>query len=123
MQPTMPTTLPTNTSNSNKLQATSPSPPTPISEVLPPPHYSYELPSDEEERLSELFEQLDVNGDGRIDIRELSQSLHMHGVPESLKQSYAEVTVNNLILTCLNMILIKLFIAEIYPIIRLEPEW
>ena len=59
--------------------------------LLPTPHYSYELPSDEEDRLSELFEQLDVNGDGRIDIRELSQSLHMHGVPESLKQSYAEV--------------------------------
>jgi len=91
MQPTMPTTLPTN-SSSNKLQVTSPLPPP--SEVLPPPHYSYELPSDEEDRLSELFEQLDVNGDGRIDIRELSLSLHMHGVPESLKQSYAEVPVS-----------------------------
>jgi len=98
MQTTMPTTSPTN-SVSSKLQPTSPLPSS--SQVLPPPHYSYELPSDEEDRLSELFEQLDVNGDGRIDIRELSQSLHMHGVPESLKQSYAEVTVSTFLDSCM----------------------
>nr|SVE73982.1 EOG090X0MQF [Daphnia atkinsoni] len=59
------------------------------SEVLPVPHYSYELPSEEEERFEKLFRQLDVNRDGRIDILELSQSLHKHGVPENLKESYA----------------------------------
>ncbi|EFX71570.1 calcium-binding mitochondrial carrier protein SCaMC-3-like isoform X1 [Daphnia pulex] len=61
----------------------------PSSEVLPVPHYSYELPTVEEERFEKLFRQLDVNGDGRIDILELSQSLHKHGVPENLKESYA----------------------------------
>lgn len=59
--------------------------------ILPVSHYSYELPSDEEERFEKLFKQLDVNNDGRIDVLELSQSLHMHGVPENLKQSYATV--------------------------------
>nr|SVE80546.1 EOG090X0MQF [Daphnia magna] len=57
------------------------------SEVVP--HYSYELPIEEEERFEKLFRQLDVNGDGRIDILELSQSLHKHGVPDNLKESYA----------------------------------
>ncbi|XP_057367587.1 mitochondrial adenyl nucleotide antiporter SLC25A23-like [Daphnia carinata] len=57
------------------------------SEVVP--HYSYELPIEEEERFEQLFRQLDVNGDGRIDILELSQSLHKHGVPDNLKESYA----------------------------------
>nr|SVE77400.1 EOG090X0MQF [Daphnia lumholtzi]SVE78657.1 EOG090X0MQF [Daphnia lumholtzi]SVE79288.1 EOG090X0MQF [Daphnia lumholtzi] len=57
------------------------------SEIVP--HYSYELPIEEEERFEKLFRQLDVNGDGRIDILELSQSLHKHGVPENLKESYA----------------------------------
>nr|SVE76807.1 EOG090X0MQF [Daphnia longispina] len=61
----------------------------PSGEVLPVPHYSYELPTVEEERFEKLFRQLDVNGDGRIDIIELSQSLHKHGVPENLKESYA----------------------------------
>lgn len=62
------------------------------SEVLPVPHYSYELPSEEEERFEKLFKQLDVNGDGRIDVLELSESLHKHGVPENLKESYATVS-------------------------------
>lgn len=60
-------------------------------DVLPISHYSYELPIEEEERFEKLFRQLDVNGDGRIDILELSQSLHKHGVPENLKESYATV--------------------------------
>ena len=61
------------------------------SEVLPVPHYSYDMPTEEEERFEQLFRQLDVNGDGRIDIVELSQSLHKHGVPDNLKESYATV--------------------------------
>lgn len=60
-------------------------------QILPVPHYSYELPMEEEERFEKLFKQLDVNGDGRIDIVELSQSLHKHGVPDNLKESYATV--------------------------------
>ena len=61
-------------------------------ELIPVPHYSYELPSDEENRYEQLFRQLDANGDGRIDIRELSEALHKHGVPESLKETYAQVS-------------------------------
>ena len=49
------------------------------------------MPTEEEERFEQLFRQLDVNGDGRIDIVELSQSLHKHGVPDNLKESYATV--------------------------------
>lgn len=64
------------------------------SEVVP--HYSYELPIEEEERFEKLFRQLDVNGDGRIDILELSQSLHKHGVPDNLKESYATVWSHDL---------------------------
>lgn len=59
--------------------------------IIPAPHYSYELPAEEEERFEQLFKQLDVNGDGRIDITELSLSLHKHGVPENLKETYATV--------------------------------
>ena len=62
--------------------------------------------------MSELFEQLDVNGDGRIDIRELSQSLHMHGVPESLKQSYAEVTVSTFLDSCMAFVKKKMVMIE-----------
>ena len=62
-------------------------------EILPTPHYSYELPSEDEERFEQIFRQLDVNGDGRIDIAELSASLHKHGVPDNLKDSYATVLV------------------------------
>jgi len=59
-------------------------------EILPVPHYSYDLPSEDEERFEQMFRQLDVNGDGRIDIAELSASLHKHGVPDNLKDSYAK---------------------------------
>lgn len=60
-------------------------------EVLPVPHYTYVLPADEEERYENLFRQLDVNGDGRIDIQELSESLCKLGIPENLKHTYATV--------------------------------
>jgi len=59
-------------------------------EILPVPHYSYDLPTEDEERFEQIFRQLDVNGDGRIDIAELSASLHKHGVPDNLKDSYAK---------------------------------
>lgn len=47
----------------------------------PRPHYVQQLPYEEEERLERLFKQLDVNGDGRIDIHDLTEVLSKRGVP------------------------------------------
>lgn len=45
-------------------------------------HHAYEAPSEEEERLGSLFHQLDVNGDGRIDVRDLSEALKRLSRPQ-----------------------------------------
>jgi hypothetical protein len=51
------------------------------------PHYLHELPFEDEERLGKLFTQLDKDGNGKIDILDLSQALKEHGV----HHHYAEV--------------------------------
>lgn len=51
------------------------------------PHYLHELPQEDEERLEKLFTKLDTNGDGTIDIHDLSIALKNVGVPHR----YAEV--------------------------------
>ncbi|CAG9766790.1 unnamed protein product [Ceutorhynchus assimilis] len=51
-----------------------------------PPHYFHEMPQEDEERFEKLFIKLDKNGNGRIDINDLSAALHEHGV----NQKYAE---------------------------------
>ena len=43
-------------------------------------HYLHELNEEDEKRLAALFKQLDVNGDGRIDVQDLSESLRRMGV-------------------------------------------
>ncbi|XP_037081671.1 calcium-binding mitochondrial carrier protein SCaMC-1-B-like [Pollicipes pollicipes] len=43
-------------------------------------HHIHELSVEDEERLGNLFKQLDVNGDGRIDIHDLSVSLRRMGI-------------------------------------------
>lgn len=48
----------------------------------PRPHYIPHLPFEEEERLEKLFKQLDVDGDGRIDIHDLTEALEKMGVPQ-----------------------------------------
>ena len=40
------------------------------------------LPPEEEERLTELFNQLDVNKDGRIDVNDLGKALDQMQVPQ-----------------------------------------
>lgn len=45
-------------------------------------HHAYESPSEEEERLGSLFNQLDANGDGRIDARDLSEGLKRLNLPQ-----------------------------------------
>lgn len=58
--------------------------------VCHPPHYLHELPIEEEERLGNLFKQLDVDGNGKIDIHDLSVALKDSGV----HQRYAQVMSN-----------------------------
>lgn len=78
-------------------------------DMLPLPHYSYELPTAEEERYEAIFEQLDANRDGRIDVRELSAALHKHGVPEHLKDSYAEVNFLFVTISMCSMLILLCF--------------
>lgn len=52
-----------------------------------PPHYLHELPAQDEERLEKLFQSLDLDGNGRIDVHDLSKALHQAGV----HRHYAEV--------------------------------
>lgn len=56
-----------------------------------PSHHAYEFPSDEEDRLGDLFKQLDVNGDGRIDVHDLSEGLKKLNIPQV--PGYAEVRI------------------------------
>lgn len=56
--------------------------------VRHPPHYLHELPLEEEERLEKLFEKLDRNGNGTIDVHDLSVALKEFGV----HHHYAEVS-------------------------------
>lgn len=52
-----------------------------------PPNYLQELPHEDEERLERLFNRLDKNSNGRIDIHDLSAALREYGV----HHGYAEV--------------------------------
>lgn len=54
---------------------------------MPPVHYLHELSQADEERLEKLFNTLDKDGNGRIDIHDLSDALKEAG----LCHSYAEV--------------------------------
>lgn len=54
-----------------------------------PPHYLHELPQEDEERLAKIFSKLDSDGNGTIDIHDLSSSLKSFGVPHR----YAEVLI------------------------------
>ena len=46
------------------------------------PSSSHSSSDADERRLEELFRKLDVNGDGRIDIHDLSEALHRLKVPQ-----------------------------------------
>ena len=54
-----------------------------------PAHYLHELPAQDEERLSKIFKQLDLDGNGRIDVHDLSKALHEVGVHERYAQVLA----------------------------------
>jgi len=46
-------------------------------------HYYHELSLDEEERLEKLFRQLDIDGNGLIDVNDLLSSLESKGIVAS----------------------------------------
>lgn len=52
-------------------------------------HYIHELPQEDEERLGKLFKTLDKDGNGKIDIHDLSVALKEFGV----HHHYAEVKI------------------------------
>lgn len=52
-----------------------------------PPHYLHELPLEDEERLEKVFAKLDKDGNGKIDVHDLSMALKECGV----HHRYAEV--------------------------------
>lgn len=54
---------------------------------IAPPHYLHELPQEDEERLEKVFTKLDIDGNGTIDIHDLSVALKEFGV----HHRYAEV--------------------------------
>lgn len=56
-------------------------------EPYPHVHYLPELPAVDEERLEKIFNKLDRDGNGRIDIHDLSEALREFG----LSHQYAEV--------------------------------
>lgn len=57
--------------------------------VKPPPaHYLHELPAQDEERLASLFQRLDLDGNGRIDVHDLSQALREVGVHTQYAQVF-----------------------------------
>jgi solute carrier family 25 phosphate transporter 23/24/25/41 len=45
-----------------------------------PPHYLHELPQEDEERIGKIFSTLDLDGNGKIDIYDLSAALKEFGV-------------------------------------------
>lgn len=53
-----------------------------------PPHYLHELPAQDEERLERIFQRLDLDGKGRVDVRDLSAALREVGVHSQYAQVY-----------------------------------
>lgn len=56
-----------------------------------PPHYLHELPAEDEKRFEKIFQKLDHDGNGRIDVKDLSKALRKVGVDKY----YAEVRVQS----------------------------
>lgn len=56
------------------------------------PHYLHELPQEDEERLGKLFNSLDLDGNGKIDIHDLSVALKEFGV--SHRDAQVKITIS-----------------------------
>ncbi|KAH0945495.1 hypothetical protein HN011_003856 [Eciton burchellii] len=64
------------------------SPATRIVMTPPPVHYLHELPAQDEERLARLFQRLDLDGNGRVDVHDLSHALREVGVHSQYAQKF-----------------------------------
>lgn len=73
-----------------------------------PPLEIEELPKEDEERLEKLFSKLDTDGNGRIDIHDLSVALKE--LAPHINRSYAEVRILNF-LAKLKLTVVSLSIA------------
>ncbi|ETN60978.1 hypothetical protein AND_007379 [Anopheles darlingi] len=58
------------------------------SQDFPPVHYLHELPQADEERLEKIFNKLDRDGNGRIDIHDLSSALKEFGLSHQYAEEY-----------------------------------
>lgn len=45
-------------------------------------HHNHDLTEEEERRLEDLFNRLDIDKDGRIDVNDLTEALHQLQVPQ-----------------------------------------
>ncbi|XP_065086560.1 mitochondrial adenyl nucleotide antiporter SLC25A25 isoform X1 [Ochlerotatus camptorhynchus] len=57
-------------------------------QAFPPVHYLHELPQADEERLEKIFKKLDRDGNGRIDIQDLSAALKEFGLSHQYAEEY-----------------------------------
>ncbi|XP_033197537.1 calcium-binding mitochondrial carrier protein SCaMC-2 isoform X1 [Bombus vosnesenskii] len=53
-----------------------------------PPHYLHELPAEDEKRFEKIFQKLDLDGNGRIDVKDLSKALRNVGVDKYYAEQF-----------------------------------
>nr|XP_031826468.1 calcium-binding mitochondrial carrier protein SCaMC-2 isoform X1 [Nomia melanderi] len=53
-----------------------------------PPHYLHELPAEDEKRLEKIFQKLDLDGNGKIDVKDLSKALREVGVDKYYAEKF-----------------------------------
>ncbi|KAK1121346.1 hypothetical protein K0M31_010642 [Melipona bicolor] len=53
-----------------------------------PPHYLHELPAEDEKRFEKIFQKLDLDGNGRIDVKDLSKALRKVGVDKYYAEKF-----------------------------------
>ncbi|XP_015437172.1 PREDICTED: calcium-binding mitochondrial carrier protein SCaMC-2 [Dufourea novaeangliae] len=53
-----------------------------------PPHYLHELPAEDENRLEKIFQKLDLDGKGKIDVKDLSKALREVGVDKYYAEEF-----------------------------------
>lgn len=63
------------------------------------------MPAEEEERLAKLFDKLDVNKDGKIDVEDLSKGLYAMGIPTVAGQAEASKEMCHTVTDCTNLLI------------------
>ncbi|XP_044766769.1 calcium-binding mitochondrial carrier protein SCaMC-2 isoform X2 [Coccinella septempunctata] len=63
--------------------------------TLPKTTFSHELPQEDEERLEKLFKKLDKDGNGKIDIHDLSDELKKFGVHQHYAEKFLKSSKSN----------------------------